>query len=289
VANDSVPNLFFRNRRNGTFSEEGVLSGLAVSGDGREQSGMGVDAGDYDGDGRLDVVKTNFAQDYTTIYHNESGGLFLDASMRSGMAAILGRSLGWGVGLVDIDNDGWLDLFIANGHVYPDVEKTGTSTYRQRNHLLRNAGRGRFQLVADAAGGGLLVEQSSRGTAFGDYDNDGDVDVLVVNMDAGPTLLRNESLRAHWVNLRLVGTRSNRDGIGAKVTVEAGGRQQVREVRSGGSYVSHNDMRVHVGLGRAAVVDRVTIRWPSGQVDTIAGIAADRFYVVREGGGIEPR
>jgi hypothetical protein len=289
VANDSVPNLFFRNRRNGTFSEEGVLSGLGLSGDGREQAGMGVDAGDYDADGRLDVVTTNFAQDYTTIYHNESDALFLDVSMRAGMAATVGRSLGWGVGFVDIDNDGWLDLFIANGHVYPDVEKTGTSTYRQRNQLLRNAGQGRFQLVTGAAGGGLLVEQSSRGAAFGDYDNDGDVDVLVVNMDDRPTLLRNESEPARWVNFRLVGTRSNRDGIGAKITVEAGGRRQVREVRSGGSYVSHNDMRVHVGLGRAQAVDRVTIRWPSGQVDTGAGIAADRFYVAREGGGIEPR
>jgi hypothetical protein len=289
VANDSVPNLFFRNRRNGTFSEEGVLSGLAVAADGREQAGMGVAAGDYDGDGRLDLVKTNFSQDYTTIYRNEGDGLFLDVSVRSGMAATLGPYLGWGVGFVDVDNDGLLDLFVANGHVYPDVAKTGTSTYHQRKQLFRNSGRGRFQLVTDAEGGGLLVEKSSRGAAFGDYDNDGDIDVLVVNMDDRPTLLRNDSDRGRWISLRLTGTRSNRDGIGAKITIEAGGRALVREVRSGGSYISHNDMRVHAGLGSLETVDRITIRWPSGQVDTAAGIPGNDFYVAREGAGITAR
>jgi hypothetical protein len=287
VANDSVPNLFFRNRRDGTFSEEGVLSGLAVASDGREQAGMGVAAGDYDGDGRFDLVKTNFSQDYTTVYRNEASGLFLDVSVRAGMAATLGPHLGWGVGLVDFDNDGLLDLFVANGHVYPDVRDTGTSTYHQRNQVFRNMERGRFRPVADA-GRGLLVEKSSRGAAFGDYDNDGDVDVLVVNMDDRPTLLRNDSEQGRWITLRLVGTRSNRDGIGAKVTVESGGRRQVREVSSGGSYVSHNDMRLHLGLGTAPAADRITIRWPSGQVDTVTGLAADRFYVAREGAGIVP-
>ena len=287
VANDSVPNLFFRNLGNGTFAEQGVLSGLAVSGNGREQAGMGVDAGDLDGDGRIDLVKTNFAQDYTTIFSNEGNGLFRDVSSRSGVLATLGPHMGWGVGLVDIDNDGLLDLFVANGHVYPDVIKTGTSTYAQKSDLFMNTGQGRLRLVTGAAGGGLAIEKSSRGAAFGDYDNDGDVDVLVVNMDDRPTLLRNDSDGGHWITLRLVGVRSNRDGIGAKVTAQAGGRRQVAMVHSGGSYLSHNDMRVHFGLGATATVDQITIRWPSGQVDTLSGLAADRFYVAREGAGVK--
>jgi hypothetical protein len=287
VANDSVPNLFFRNLGNGTFAEQGVLSGLAVSGNGREQAGMGVDAGDLHGDGRIDVVKTNFAQDYTTIFSNEGNGLFRDVSSRAGVLATLGPHMGWGVGLVDIDNDGLLDLFVANGHVYPDVIKTGTSTYAQKSDLFMNTGQGRLRLVTGAAGGGLAIEKSSRGAAFGDYDNDGDVDVLVVNMDDRPTLLRNDSDGGHWITLRLVGVRSNRDGIGAKVTAQAGGRRQVAMVHSGGSYLSHNDMRVHFGLGATATVDQITIRWPSGQVDTLSGLAADRFYVAREGAGVK--
>ncbi len=203
------------------------------------------------------------------------------------MLATLGPHMGWGVGLVDIDNDGLLDLFVANGHVYPDVSKTGTSTYAQKSDLFMNTGQGRLRLVTGAAGGGLAIEKSSRGAAFGDYDNDGDVDVLVVNMDDRPTLLRNDSDGGHWITLRLVGVRSNRDGIGAKVTAQAGGRRQVAMVHSGGSYLSHNDMRVHFGLGATATVDQITIRWPSGQVDTLSGLAADRFYVAREGAGVK--
>jgi predicted nucleotidyltransferase len=287
VANDSVPNLFFRNRRNGTFSEEGVISGLAVAANGREQAGMGLAAGDIDGDGRLDLVKTNFAQEYTTVYRNDGDGLFQDVSDRAGMMATLGPHLGWGVGLVDFDNDGMLDLFIANGHVYPDVYKTGTSTYAQKNQLFLNAGQGRLRKVT-AAGDGLLVEKSSRGAAFGDYDNDGDVDVLVVNIDDRPTLLRNDSEGGHWITLRLVGTRSNRDGIGAKVTVRTGERRQVAVVSSGGSYVSQNDMRVHFGLGGISTAYEMTIQWPSGTVETVRGLAADRFYVAQEGAGVTP-
>ncbi len=288
VADDSVPNLFFRNRGNGTFEEQGVISGLAVGGNGKEQAAMGVSVGDLDDDGLLDLVQTNFAQDYTTVYNNEGGGLFRDGSRRAGMLATLGPNLGWGVGLFDFDNDGLLDLFIANGHVYPDVAKTGTSTYAQKSQLLMNAGQGRLRRVTTVAGGGLNIEKSSRGAAFGDYDNDGDTDVLIVNMDDRPTLLRNDSDGGHWITLRLVGTRSNRDGIGAKVTAQAGGRGRVTVVRSGGSYISHNDMRVKFGLGAAVTVDRLTIRWPSGQVDSVTSLAADRFYVAREGMGVGP-
>jgi predicted nucleotidyltransferase len=288
VANDSTPNLFFQNRRDGTFSERALQSGLAVSADGREQAGMGVDVGDYDGDGRLDLVKTNFAQDYTSLYRNEGNGLFVDASFRSGLAATLGPYLGWGVGFVDVDNDSLLDVFIANGHVYPDVEKTGTSTYRQRNQIFRNVGRGQYRHITIEVGGALLARQSSRGAAFGDFDNDGDLDVLVSVIDDRPILLRNDSAGGRWITFRLEGTASNRSAIGARVTIQAGSRRQVAEVRSGGSYISQNDTRVHFGLGTAATVDRVTVRWPNGTVETFGSAAADRFYVVREGAGLQP-
>ena len=287
VANDSTPSLFFRNRRNGTFVEQGLRSGVAVSGDGREQAGMGADVADYDGDGLLDIVKTNFSQDYTSLYRNLGSGQFVDASFRAGLASTLGSHLGWGVGLVDVDNDGLLDLFIANGHIYPDVVRTGTSTYRQRNQILRQQ-NGRFRHVTKEVGGPLLTEKSYRGAAFGDYDNDGDIDVLVSALDEMPALLRNDTAGGHWITLRLEATASNRSAIGAKVTVEAGGRRQVAEVRSGGSYISHNDTRVHFGLGELQRVDSVSIRWPGGMVQTARSLAVDQFYVAREGGGIQP-
>jgi hypothetical protein len=288
VANDSTPNLFFRNRRDGTFVEQALQAGLAVTADGREQAGMGVDAGDYDGDGRLDLVKTNFSQDYTSLYRNEGDGLFADVSFRSGLAATLGPYLGWGIGFVDLDNDGFLDLFISNGHLYPDVARTGTSTYRQRNQVFRNVDGRRFRHATDAIGGPLLVEKSSRGAAFGDFDDDGDIDVLLTALDDPPTLLRNDSAGGNWITMRLEGTRSNRSAIGAKVTFEIGKRRHTVEVRSGGSYVSHNDMRVHAGLGSATVVDRVSIRWPGGQVETSGPLTSDRLYVAREGAGVQP-
>ena len=288
VANDSTPNLFFRNRRDGTFVEQALQSGLAVTADGREQAGMGVDAGDVDGDGRLDLVKTNFSQDYTSLYRNEGDGVFVDASFRSGLAATLGPYFGWGIGLVDLDNDGLLDLFVANGHIYPDVARTGSSSYKQRNQIFRNVGGGRFRHATAEIGGPLLVEKSSRGAAFGDYDDDGDIDVLLSALDDPPTLLRNDTAGGHWITLRLEGTRSNRSAIGAKATFEIGTRRQTIEVRSGGSYVSQNDMRVHAGLGTATAVDRGSIRWPNGQVETLGRLAADQFYVAREGGGVRP-
>jgi predicted nucleotidyltransferase len=288
VANDSTPSLFFRNQRDGTFVERGLQAGIAVSGDGREQAGMGVDAGDYDGDGLLDLVKTNFAQDYTSLYRNQGNGLFVDVSFRTGLAATLGPYLGWGVGFVDADNDGLLDLFMANGHIYPDIARTGTSTYRQRNQMFRHLPNGRFRHVTDEVGGPLTIEKSYRGAAFGDYDNDGDIDVVISALDDRPTLLRNDTTGGHWFTMRLAGTTSNRSAIGAKVTIEAGGRRQVAEVRSGGSYISHNDSRVHFGLGDATSVDSLTVRWPTGKMQTERSLAADRFYVAREGGVIQP-
>jgi len=291
VANDSVSNLLFHNRGDGRFEERGLLAGVAVSRDGREQAGMGVDAGDYDGDGRLDLVVTNFAQDYTTVYRNLGGGSFTDRSFESGVGVASGPYLGWGVGLVDLDNDGLIDLFVANGHVYPNVEDTGTSTYHQPNLLFRNVGNGRLTRVIDSAGGSLDVARSSRGAAFGDYDNDGDIDVLISNIDDRPTLLRNDTIGGRWITMRLVGVKSNRDGIGAKVTVVAGGRRQIAEVRAGGSYVSHNDMRLHFGLGNEDGVEEVEIRWPSGLVERVEALETNRVYEVREGSGVlgDPR
>jgi predicted nucleotidyltransferase len=289
VANDSVPNLLFRNRKNGTFVEEGLLAGVALSGDGRPQAGMGVDAGDYNGDGLLDLVVTNFSHDYTTLYQNGPGGVFSDASYAAGIGAVAGPSLGWGVRFADLDNDGRLDLFVANGHVYPDVDSHGLGTrYKQRNQVFLNGGR-RFRDVTSSAGPGAALEHSSRGAALGDYDNDGDIDVLVVNRNDRPTLLRNDAAGGHWIALQLVGTRSNRDGIGARIRVQVGGRTQTFEAGGDGSYLSHSDIRVHVGLAQATRVQKIEIRWPSGQVDTAANLAADRVYIAREGGGVQAR
>jgi enediyne biosynthesis protein E4 len=289
VANDSVPNLLFRNKRDGTFVEEGLISGAALSGDGRPQAGMGVDAGDYNGDGLPDLLVTNFSHDYNTLYENGPAGVFTDRSYATGLAATAGPYLGWGVKLADFDNDGRLDAFIANGHVYPEVDRHGLGTrYRQHKQLFLNDGT-RFRHVTKEVGGGLLIEKSSRGAAFGDYDNDGDIDVLVINMNDRPTLLRNDTPRTrHWITLRLVGTKSNRDAIGAKVTVEAGGRRQATSIRGDGSYLSHSDLRAHFGLGEAAKVARVEIRWPSGLVQSLGALAIDQFYVVREGDAVIP-
>jgi len=290
VADDSVPNLFFRNQRDGTFVEEALLTGLALSGDGRAQAGMGADAGDYNGDGRLDLLVTNFSDDYNTLYENSGEGFFTDVSNAVGLGLTTFPFLAWGVGLRDFDNDGWLDVFTANGHVHPAADRSGLgTTYLQREQLFRNLGTGRFEDVGALAGPGLAGERSSRGAAFGDYDDDGDIDVLVVHMDDRPSLLRNDTpLAGHWIALGLEGTVGNRDAIGARVSVEAAGRIHVSEVRSGGSYLSHNDTRVHVGLGDATEVERVEIRWPDGTVETLSGLAVDEFYSVRQGGGVRP-
>jgi enediyne biosynthesis protein E4 len=287
VANDSVPNLFFRNKGNGTFVEDGLASGTALSGDGRPQAGMGVDAGDYNNDGQLDLIVTNFSHDYNTLYEAGPAGLFTDRSYAIGIASTAGPYLGWGVKFVDLDNDGRLDVFIANGHVYPEVDAHGLGTrYLQRKQVFLNEGK-RFRHATMEIGGGLLLEKSSRGAAFGDYDNDGDVDVLVINMNDRPTLLRNDSASSNrWITIRLEGTKSNRDGIGARVKLDAGKPSQTSIVRGDGSYLSHSDVRAHFGLGEAARVDRVEIRWPSGVVDTASALRANEFYVAREGAGI---
>jgi hypothetical protein len=287
VANDSVPNLMFRNNRDGTFDDVGLVSGLALSGDGKAQAGMGADAADYDGDGRMDVFVTNFSQDYNTLYRHTDEGFFSDSSYQAGVVTPGLPYMGWGTGFVDFDNDGLLDIFVANGHVYPEIDRFGTRTkYRQRKQLFLNAGKGRFREVADDAGGGLLSERSSRGAAFGDVDNDGDSDVLVVNMNERPTLLRNDTQSGNnWVTLKLVGARHNRDAIGARVWLESEGLRQTADVRSGGSYLSHNDMRVRFGLGRRTGVPPVMVRWPDGHVERFAALRPNAIHVIRQGQG----
>lgn len=286
VANDSVANLLFHNNGGGTFSETGLSSGLALNGDGRPQASMGADAADYDGDGRLDVFVTNFSQDHNTLYRN-GGAFFADVSHPAGVVTPSLEYLGWGTGFADFDNDGRVDLFVANGHVYPEMDRLGgRSTYRQRKQLFRNVGHGRFRDVTDETGGGLLIERSSRGAAFGDYDNDGDIDVLVINMNDRPTLLRNDSPPGNsWITLKLQGGSKDRDAVGARVWLEDGGSPQIAEVRSGGSYLSHNDMRVHFGLGRRTDVTAIKIRWPDGVTERFENLRVNTIHVIRQGTG----
>jgi enediyne biosynthesis protein E4 len=284
VANDSVPNLLFRNKRDGTFEEVGLVSGTSLNLFGQAQAGMGVAVGDYDGNGYFDIYLTTFSEDTNTLFRNLGGMSFLDVTAASGAARASRANLGWGAGFADFDNDGWPDLFVANGHVYPDVDQLNeTSRYRQPKELYRNLGNGRFAEVSQTRTGDLATPQPARGAAFGDYDNDGDIDVLVINVNSRPNLYRNEGgNRNSWIGFRLVGVSSNRDAIGARVEIEAGGRSQVGEVRSGSSYLSHNDMRVHFGLGRATKVDRILVRWPSGKTQTLTAVDAGRYMTIRE-------
>ena len=287
VANDSVPNLLFTNNRDGTFSETGLRSGLALSGDGKPQAGMGVDAADYNGDGHLDVFVTNFSHDHNTLYQSAADGLFSDVSYQAGVVTPGLPYLGWGTGFADFDNDGLIDLFVANGHVYPEVDgfRLGTR-YLQRKQVFRNLGMGRFRDVSDEAGEGVRLEKSSRGAAFGDIDNDGDIDVLVINLNDRPTLLRNDTPAVHnWITLELVGKSDNRDAIGARVHLADGGTRQIAEVRSGGSYLSHHDMRVHFGLGAGTSVPPIAVRWPGGYTERFEGLIRNRIHVLREGNG----
>jgi hypothetical protein len=286
VANDSSSSAMYRNNRDGTFTDIGVESGVAYSADGKPQAGMGVSAGDYDGDGRFDIVKTNFAGDTTSLYHNEGDWRFEDATFQSGLGRTT-RFLGWGAMFLDYDNDGWSDIFLCNGHVYPEVAETALEYgYRQRKVLYRNLRNGRFADVSSEVGPGILETVPGRGCAAGDYDNDGDLDVVVNCVNDVPQLLRCDSeVKNHWIKLKCVGTRSNRSGIGARVICAAGDRRQMDEVRSGGSYISQNDLRVHFGLGEARQAD-VEVRWPSGLVEKFPGLAADRIYVVTEAKGI---
>ena len=283
VANDSMPNFLFQNNGDGTFTEVGLLAGVALSEDGREQASMGVDFGDYDNDGDMDLIVTNFSEDYDTLYRNEGGGRFIDVSYQAGIGEVTWPYLAWGIQFVDLDLDGFLDVVIANGHVYPEVDKYDLGTkYRQRKLLFHNRGDGRFEEQGTAAGKPFQELTAGRGLAVGDVNNDGRMDLLAANLDEGPSLLLNRGASGNWLFLKLVGTASNKSAIGTRVTARTGDRIQTREVRSGGSYQSQSDLRVHFGLGASREVDELSIRWPSGRRQTMKHVAGNQILTIRE-------
>jgi len=293
VANDSTASALYQNKKNGKFQDIAVEAGCALSPDGKPQAGMGVSAADYDLDGNLDIVKTNFAGDTPSLYHNQGGANFEDATFTAGLGAHT-QYLGWGCGFFDMDNDGWADILICNGHVYPEVEQLKTeAAYAQRKLLYQNLHNGHFADVSFQAGPGISEPSPSRGAAFGDFDNDGDIDVVVNTVNDFPQLLRCDSkLNNNWIKVRTIGTKSNRSGIGARLVCvthspgETKVHQQIDEVRSGGGYFSQSDLRVHFGLGKAEKVDALEVHWPSGQADTLKDIKANQVIFVKEGEGI---
>jgi len=303
VANDSTSATLYANQKDGTFKDQAIEAGVAYSPDGKPQAGMGVSLGDYNRDGLLDIVKTNFAGDTDSLYMNLGDGSFDDRTYQAGLG-INTRLLGWGVSFIDIDNDGWLDILVANGHVYPEVDGTQVdAAYAERKYLYRNLRNGQFEDVSMTGGSGITAAAKARGFAVGDYDNDGDLDAVVNCVNAVPQLLRCDStLKRNWVKIRLVGTKSNRTGIGARIKVvaqtgspvltakPADGQPppltQIEEVKSCNGYYSAGDLRIHFGLNEAKKVDLVEIRWPSGSVDTLKDLDVNRLYVIEEGGKI---
>jgi hypothetical protein len=286
VACDSTPSWLFRNRQDGTFGQEGLEHGVALSEDGLEQAGMGVAVGDYDLDGNLDIFKTHFSDDTNVLYRNDGKGYFNDVTIRAGLG-VETRYVGWGTGMVDLDNDGHPDIFVVTGSVYPEVERTLPAyPFRTPRLVFRNLGDGRFEELIEEAGPGVAAAHVGRGCAFGDFDNDGDVDVVVVNLNEPPSLLRNDvSGDGHWLKVLLTGVKSNRSAIGARVTARYGERTQAQEVTASSSFYSASDRRLHFGLGPATTVD-LAIRWPAGATEKVSGIAADQLVVIREGAGI---
>ena len=289
VACDSTPSLLFMNNHDGTFREESLLRGVALSDDGMEQAGMGIGVGDYHLDGRLDIFKTHFADDTNILYRNMGKGNFEDATMVAGLG-VETRFVGWGAGIQDLDNDGNPDLFYVTGNVYPEVSaKLPDYPLMTPRIIFRNLGEGKFEELIEEAGPGIAAKHSSRGCAFGDFDNDGDLDVLIINMNEPPSLLRNDQkVKRHWIKIKLVGTKSNRSAIGARVLATYNGKHQLQEVMSQSSFFSVNDMRLHFGLGEAKSVD-LTIHWPSGLEEKFTNVAADQIIRIEEGKGIGSR
>ncbi|HEX4284820.1 MAG TPA: CRTAC1 family protein [Terracidiphilus sp.] len=299
VANDSTSATYYVNQKDGTFKDQAIEAGVAYSPDGKPQAGMGVSIGDFNRDGLLDVVKTNFAGDTDSIFMNLGDGSFDDRTYQAGLG-INTRLLGWGVSFIDIDNDGWLDILVANGHVYPEVDGTQVdASYAERKYLYRNLRNGQFEDVSLIGGGGITADVKARGFAIGDFDNDGDLDAVVNCVNAVPQLLRcDQTLNRSWIKIRLVGTKSNKTAIGARIKVAAqtgtgyaAGKTvpaltQIEEVRSCNGYYSASDLRIHFGLGEAPKVDLIEIRWPSGTVDTLKDLDVKRLYVIEEGGKI---
>jgi hypothetical protein len=286
VACDSTPNFLFRNNHDGTFTDIALESGVALNEDGMEQAGMGLGIGDYNLDGNLDIFKTHFADDTSILYRNNGKGSFDDMTIRAGLG-VETRFIGWGAGIVDLDNDGYPDLFVATGSVYPEVEKRLPAyAFKTPRVIFRNLGNGKFEELIEQAGPGIAAVHASRGCAFGDFDNDGDIDILIVNLNEPPSLLRNDVTGTHhWLKVKLIGVKSNRSAIGARVTAHYGEKRQAQEVLSQASFYSVNDLRLHFGLGDAVTAD-LEIRWPNGGTEKISKVAADRLIWVKEGAGV---
>jgi len=284
VACDSTPSLLYHNQKDGTFKEVGLLSGVALNEDGQEQGGMGVAIADYDEDGDVDIVKTNFSDDIPNLYHNNGDGTFEDRVLQSGLGAYM-EYVGWGVHFLDVDHDGRRDLLLINGHVYPEVERSLEIKYRQPRLLYWNVGGGRFKDISATAGHGVREPSSSRGSAVGDLDNDGSLEVVVSNMGARPSLLKNFGERKNWLIVQCVGTASGIDPFGARVRVDAGGRALSGEVQGASGYISQGDPRVHFGLGGDAAYQRIEVRWPSGQRERFPGGKANQLVVLKQGSG----
>ncbi len=290
VACDSTPSILYHNNHDGTFTDVAVTAGAAFNEDGREQAGMGSTIGDFDGRGRLDIFKTNFSDDTSTLYRNNGDGTFDDVTVAAGLG-LHTQYLGWGTMFLDFDNDGWPDLLLVNGHVYPEVDSQHLgSSFKEPRILYHNNGNGTFSDISADAGPAITTAMSSRGLAIGDLWNDGHQSAVISNMNAPPSLLVNQARSAnHWGEFRTIGTKSNRDGIGARITVKAGSRNFVDEVRSGSSYISNNDMRVHFGLGAATKMEWVQVRWPSGLVERFEDLAVDTIHALKEGSGKDVR
>ena len=286
VACDSTPSWLFRNQRDGTFREEALERGIALSEDGMEQAGMGIGVGDFDLDGNLDIFKTHFSDDTNVLYRNDGKGNFDDVTIRAGIG-VETRFVGWGTGIVDLDNDGHPDLFLVTGSVYPEVERQLPAyPFKTPRLVFRNLGEGRFEELIEEAGSAVAATHASRGCAFGDFDNDGDVDIVVINLNEPPSLLRNDvSGQGHWLKVLLEGVKSNRSAIGARVIAQYGGRTHAQEVTAQSSFYSANDRRLHFGLGSAAAAD-LTVRWPTGTIEKIGAVAVDQLVVIREGVGV---
>jgi hypothetical protein len=286
VACDSTSSILYHNNKDGTFTDVAVVAGAAFNDDGREQAGMGSTVGDYDGDGKLDIFKTNFSDDTSTLYRNNGDGTFDDKTFPAGFG-LNTQYLGWGVMFLDVDNDGWPDLLLVNGHVYPEVDSQHLgSNFQEPKILYRNIGNGTFTDISANAGPGITAVSSARGLAVGDLWNDGRMSAVISNMNAPPMLLVNDIRNGnHWIAFRTVGNKSNRGGIGAKITVKTGARTVVDEVRSGSSYISNSDMRVHFGLGSATKIEWVQVRWPSGLVERFENMPVDTIHTLKEGSG----
>ena len=281
VACDMTPSLLFHNLHNGAFEERGAEAGVAYNFAGALQAGMGIPVADYDGDGLLDIAKTNFSGDLMSLYHNDDGKFFTDVSREAGLGAR--QLLGWGVSFVDVDDDGWRDLIVANGHVYPEVEGKGLGdSYRQPTILFRNLGNGKFSDVTDQAGPAFQTPRPARGLATGDIDGDGRPEIVIVNMNDAPSILKNYGPHGQFLNLQLTGVKSNRSAIGARAIVSVRGRKIIDEVMSGSSYYSQNSLTLHFGLGGATEVDAIEIHWPSGTVQKVGTTAANQLVKLTE-------